>query len=298
MQQRVGFIGLGAIGKPMAENILKKGFPLSLVKGRAVKSVEALVHQGAAAFDTPSQVAGSTDVLILMVPSSREVEELVYGDNGILEAAPKGLTVIDMGTSHPASTRRIAAAFAEHGIDFLDSPVTRGVRGAIAGNLALMVGGEKEVLERCRPVLSAMASDIFHVGPVAMGHVFKLINQLIVLVTLGAVAEGFALAEAEGADLELLFEVLGSGAARSYVLETQVPDMLKQDFTPRFATKLALKDLRLALDLATAADRPLPISALVTQMFHTGMQWGLGDLNESAIIKVWQTMMSSGKSQD
>jgi len=273
----VGFIGLGAMGLPMAKNIIKKGFPLVIMPHRNMEPVNILKGLGAKVVKTPKEVAQESSIVITMLPSSKEVEEVILGEGGVIEGIKAGSVVIDMGTSMPQSTVMIAEKLREKEVEMLDAPVSRGVKGAEEGNLCIMVGGKREVLDRCKPVLEAMGKDIFYVGPNGQGHIVKLLGNLISISNM--------------ADPKILYDVLINTAADSFILRTQIPGILARNFNPGFKAKLASKDINLALDLAKNAEVPLFMGATAGQLFTAVKDLGYGEENQSAVIKVWEKLL-------
>ena len=287
----VGFIGLGAMGLPMAKNIIKKGFPLVIMPHRNMEPVNILKGLGAKVVKTPKEVAQESSIVITMLPSSKEVEEVILGEGGVIEGIKAGSVVIDMGTSMPQSTVMIAEKLREKEVEMLDAPVSRGVKGAEEGNLCIMVGGKREVLDRCKPVLEAMGKDIFYVGPNGQGHIVKLLGNLISISNMAIVAESFVLGTKLGVDPKILYDVLINTAADSFILRTQIPGILARNFNPGFKAKLASKDINLALDLAKNAEVPLFMGATAGQLFTAVKDLGYGEENQSAVIKVWEKLL-------
>lgn len=287
----VGFIGLGAMGLPMAKNIIKKGFSLVIMPHRNMEPVNILKGLGAKVANTPKEVAQESEIVITMLPSSKEVEEVILGKEGVIEGIKSGSVVIDMGTSMPQSTLMIAEKLRERDVEMLDAPVSRGVKGAEEGNLCIMVGGKKEVLDRVRPVLEAMGKDIFYIGPNGQGHIVKLLGNLISISNMVIIAESFSLGTKLGVNPKVLYEVLINTAADSYILRTQIPGVLSRNFNPGFKTKLASKDINLALDLAKEAEVPIFMGAIASQIFTMAKDLGLGEENQSAVIKIWEKIL-------
>lgn len=285
MQLRVGFIGLGIMGRPMVKNLLKAGFGVT-VWNRSWNHVDALLAAGAKKAGSPAEVAGASDVVITIVGDSPDVEQVVLGPNGVLEGAHPGLVVIDMTTISPEVTRHIAAECAAKGVDMLDAPVSGGEKGAIEATLSIMVGGKAEVLDRCRPVLQCLGASIVHVGDHGTGQTVKLCNQIIGGLNLLAVAEGLALAAKAGVDPSVAIEVITKGAAGSWSLANLGPKMVAGNYAPGFMVKFQLKDLRLAMETASGLDLPLPGTALVQQLFRSLVADGAGDEGTQALVKV------------
>lgn len=291
MMEIVGFIGLGAMGLPMAKNIIKKGFPLVIMPHRNMEPVNILKGLGAKVVNTPKEIAKESNIVITMLPSSKEVEEVILGKDGVIEGVKEGSVVIDMGTSMPQSTVMIAEKLREKNVEMLDAPVSRGVKGAEEGNLCIMVGGKREVLDRVKPVLEAMGRDIFYIGPNGQGHIVKILGNLISISNMAIIAESFSLGAKLGVDPKVLYDVLINTAADSYILRTQIPGVLSRNFNPGFKAKLASKDINLALDLAKEAEVPMFMGAIASQLFTMTKDLGFGDENQSAVIKIWEKVL-------
>jgi 2-hydroxy-3-oxopropionate reductase len=281
--QRVGVIGLGVMGAPMARNILARGFPLA-VFSRSPGPVERLVTEGARAAATAGEAAATSDVLIVTVPDTPDLAAVMEGPDGVLSGAQAGLIVVDCGSHDPTTMPGLATALRERGADLLDAPLSGGEAGALAGSLSIMVGGEAAVLERARPVLEAVGSTIVHVGAIGAGQVAKAANQLVVAAAIEALAEAFILARASGIDAARLFEALAGGLAASRVLELNGPRMLTGDYTPGGKARFHLKDLRNARAVAAAHGLDLPTLDLVTTAFDRLVEAGRGDLDHSALL--------------
>lgn len=272
---RVGFIGLGLMGRPMALNLLKKGFSL-LVSSRSPGPVDALVAAGAQAAATPAEVAAETDVLITMVPDTPDVVQVLQGPHGAFSRVRPGSVVIDMSTIQPAVARQLAEAARARGAWMLDAPVSGGEIGAVAGTLTVMVGGEAPVLEHVRPLLAAMGHPerITHVGPSGGGQVAKACNQVVLGATIAGVAEAFALARKNGIDPAGVRTALLGGFAQSRVLEVHGERMLQRNYVPGFRTELFAKDYRIVVDAIERAGVSAPVTAVVQQLLNAAMSAG------------------------
>ena len=242
LETKVGFIGLGIMGMPMAGNLIKAGFDLT-VYNRTRSRTDGLVSAGARRADSPGDVASETNVVITIVSDTPDVEEVILGEQGVIEGIKPDAVVIDMSTISPQVTRRIADCLQERKAHMLDSPVSGGEQGAIDGTLSIMVGGEAEVYERCLPVFNAMGRSIIHVGPTGMGQTVKLMNQILVTGTLNAVVEALVFAQKSGVDLERALSAVTGGAAGSWQLANLAPRIIKRDFRPGFMIDLMQKDL-------------------------------------------------------
>ena len=284
MGERVGFIGLGIMGSPMARHLLEAGFPLT-VHSRSPAPVDALVSDGAVRATSPSEVAGVSDVVITMLPDTPDVEHVMLGDDGVAVGAPAGTLVIDMSTIDPGPTRAIAEQLGKHGVEMLDAPVSGGERGAIDGTLSIMVGGPDGAFARAQPILQAMGKNIVHVGPSGAGQITKACNQLVVAATIEAVAEALVLAERSGVDPAKVREALLGGFAGSKILEVHGQRMLDRAFEPGFRARLHRKDARIVLDAARAAGSPIPAFQVVAaQLDRLVDEADRGDLDHSALF--------------
>ncbi len=282
-KKRIGFIGLGVMGKPMATNLLKAGYPLT-VWNRTRSKMKDLVVMGAYGASSPKEVAERSDVVITMVTDSPDVEEVVLGPNGVIHGARPGLIVIDMSTISPIVTRKIANELAKKGVKMLDAPVSGGEKGAIEATLSIMVGGPKEVFEECLPIFRVLGKKITYMGPIGMGQTAKLCNQVICALNIQAVCEGLMLGAKAGLDLKRLLEAISAGAASSWMLINLGPKMVERDFKPGFKIRHQQKDIRLALSLASELKLPLPGTALVQQMLRIVEAEGLGEKGTQAAI--------------
>ena len=285
-QLRVGFIGLGIMGSAMAMNIHKKGFPL-IVYNRTRSKAEPFAKLGVPVANSPREVAEKSDVVIDMVTDAPDVEEVLFGRDGVVYGAHPGLIVIDMSTNSPEYARYFAKRLAEYGIEFLDAPVTGGDVGARQGTLTIMVGGKREVFEKVRPVLEAMGKTIIYAGDVGNGQMLKLLNQIVVGIDMLAVAEAMALAKKAGIDMDKLFTVLSTGAANSFTVQYYMPKMMKGDYEPGFRAAHLKKDLRYALETANKLGAPLPGTAITLELYNALVAKGLGDKGTQALLKLY-----------
>ncbi len=281
---RVGFIGLGIMGQPMALNVLRAGYPLT-VWNRTPSKADPLLAEGAAWADSPADVARASDVVITIVSDTPDVEEVILGPRGIIHGARPGMVVIDMSTISPHATMRIAQKLAEKGVEMLDAPVSGGDIGAREGTLSIMVGGKPEVFERCLPIFRAMGRRITHVGPNGAGQFTKLVNQIIVVGNTLAMAEGLVFAAKAGLDLEKVLEAVSAGAAGSWMLSNRGPQIIRGDFRPGFTVRLQQKDVRLVLEAAREMSVPLPGTALIHELYHAVEARGLAEEGNHALVK-------------
>jgi len=283
----VGFIGLGLMGKPMAANLLKAGFSV-VVWNRTRARAQELAQQGARVAGTPREAAASVDVLLTSVTDPPALEEVLWGAGGALEGLRRGSAYIDSSTVAPALARRIAAACAERGVEFLDAPVTGGTWGAEKGELVFMVGGNAETLKRVEPVLSAMGKRWFYLGPHGAGQTVKLAMNMILALEVDALAEALALVIGAGLPGERLIEVLQSSMARATVLDIKALMMLERNYAPSFPLRLMHKDLGLALDLANQLGVPLPATAAAREIYNRVKGAAKEDVDYAAVARFWQ----------
>ena len=286
---RVGWIGLGIMGRPMAENLLRAGFPV-VAYNRSAARLEAFVASGGRTAGSPREVAGLSDVVVTMVSDTADVEEVVFGADGAAAGIHAGSVVVDMSTISPRATRDFARRLRERGVDYLDAPVSGGESGAIAATLSIMVGGEAAVFERCRPLFDALGKRVTHVGSVGSGQSTKLVNQVAVLGNLLATCEAIRLGAEAGLDLRKVIEAVGAGAGASWQLTNLGPKIVERDFAPGFPVRLARKDLRLILETAEDFCLPLPGVALVQQLFSAVAAIGWGDGGTQALIEVFDRL--------
>jgi 3-hydroxyisobutyrate dehydrogenase len=280
---KIGFIGLGLMGRNMAINLIRAGYSMT-VWNRTKSKMSELVQIGAKPADCPKDVAENSDVVITMVSDSPDVEAVIMGDRGIIEGAHEGLLIIDMSTISPEVTRRIASGLKEKGVEMLDAPVSGGDIGARDGTLSIMVGGSQKSFEDALPIFKAMGKRITYMGFNGMGQTAKLCNQVIVALNLQAACEGLMLGAAAGLDLNKLIDVLTGGASNSWQLANLGPKIVKRDFAPGFRVKHQLKDIRLALEAAGSMDLPLPATGLIQQIFRSAEAEGLGENGTQAFI--------------
>ena len=282
---RIGFVGLGTMGAPMAHRLLAAGYDVT-VHNRTRSREEPLAAAGAKRATSPRAAAEGADVVFTMVSDTPDVQAVVLGENGVALGMKKGGVLVDMSTISPATTRRIATAVLEHGVDMLDAPVSGGSEGAEKGTLSIMVGGELAALEQVRPVLQHLGSTITHVGPSGAGQVAKAVNQTIIAGTYAAVAEGMALAMAAEIDVEAALQALGGGAAGSWVLANRARNMIEGSYPLGFRTRLHRKDLGIALSAAKELGVAMPVAAYVEQLETSLVKRGFGDEDVSNLARV------------
>lgn len=286
---KVGYIGLGLMGKSIARNIMKAGFPL-VVHNRSQAAVEELVQEGAVRADSPRAVASQVDVIFTNLPDSPDVEMVVLGENGILQGARAGLIFVDNSTIKPATARLIATRLSEHGILALDAPVSGGDIGARNATLTIMVGGPAKALEIVRPILNAMGKTITHVGDSGAGQIAKAANQIMVAAQMVAMSELLIFAQKAGADPIKVVEAIKGGAAQCWTLDVKPPRLFAGNRQPGFKASMQAKDLNIIMETAREYGIPLPSAAVDTQLYSAMLQAGLGDLDNSAILNVLETL--------
>lgn len=291
MDARVGFIGLGNMGKPMVRRLLRGGVAVS-VWNRSSAASDELTRDGAIAAPSPRWVAASSDFVFTMLPNAGDVASVLEGPDGAFAGAAAGCTLIDSGTSAPAAARTFAASAAELGIAFLDAPVSGGPEGAAAGTLAIMVGGAATAFARARRVLDLLGTTIVHCGPSGAGQVTKACNQLVVALHIGALAEAIVLARAGGVEPAAMLEVLRAGLAGSRVLDVRGAAMIAGDFTTRGKAAFHHKDLGIVLDLARTTGAVVPLAALVDQLFAALEASGGGARDHTALLTVIERLSS------
>lgn len=296
MSMKIGFIGLGIMGRPMALNLRKAGHEL-FVYARRRESLEPLTATGATACASPADTAAKSDVIFTMVSDTPDVEQVILGERGIVHGARKGSVVVDMSTVSPDHTRIMAGILGEKGVEMLDAPVSGGEIGAINATLSIMVGGKPEVFTRVKSLFEAMGKNIVHVGPNGAGQVAKACNQIVVALTIEAVAEALTFARRQDVDAAKVREALMGGFAASKILEVHGKRMLDRDYKPGFKTRLHQKDLRIVLDSAHALGLGLPGTALVAQQLNALMGAGDGELDSSAIVRALERLNGSDLNQ-
>jgi len=281
---RAGFCGLGTMGAAMAANVARAGYPLT-VWNRTPGRAGAAVAAGAVEALSPAAAASASEVVVVCVSDTPDVEAVLFGDNGLADGLAEGSLIIDCSTIAPGATREFAERLAESGIGFVDAPVSGGSEGAIKGTLTIMVGGTDADVERARPVLEAMGSSITHMGPVGAGQTTKAVNQVILSGVYLGVAEGMVLAMKSGLDAKQVAEALSGGAAGSWVLQNRAERMIDDEYPLGFRIALHLKDLTIALEQARVVGAALPISAIAAQIEAGLVARGHGDDDNSALAR-------------
>ena len=286
---RIGFIGLGIMGKPMAKNLIKSGFPL-VVHNRSRAAVEELVKHGAVGTGSPREVASSSDVIITMLPNSPDVESVALGPDGIKAGSKRGQLFIDMSTINPIVSQKIAKELSAAGVAMVDAPVSGGEKGAIEGTLSIMAGGEPQDFDRSLPILNALGKTITHMGALGTGGFTKLANQIIVAINLTAIGEALVFGKKAGVDPEKMIRALSGGLAGSKCLDMKSEKILTGDFTPGFKVDLHFKDLNLIHEAAKSVAMPVPTAAFVEQLFAALRTRGRGGLDHSGVITLFEDL--------
>ena len=285
--KKIGFIGLGIMGKPMSKNLLKAGYEL-VVTDLNKDAVAEVVEAGAKAADNAAQVAAQSEIVITMLPNSPHVKSVVLGENGVLEGAKEGLILIDMSSIAPLASQEIEKACAAKGVKMLDAPVSGGEPKAIDGTLSIMVGGEKDLFESVKDLLLVMGSSAVYCGNIGAGNTTKLANQVIVALNIAAVAEAFTLAKKAGVDPHLVFDAIKGGLAGSTVMNAKAPMMMEENYKPGFKIDLHIKDLNNVLETGHGVGSPLPLTAAVMEMLQTLHHDGYGQNDHSALAKYYE----------
>jgi 2-hydroxy-3-oxopropionate reductase len=289
MQTRVGFIGLGIMGKPMAKNLLRAGFAL-VVHNRSRGSVEELAKLGASPANSPREVASAVDVIVTMLPNSPDVEAVALGNGGIREGTNRGQLFIDMSTINPIVSQKIAKELGSLGVSMVDAPVSGGEKGAIEAALSIMAGGEPQDFERALPLFQAMGKTITHMGPLGSGGFTKLANQIIVAINLTAIGEALVFGAKAGVDSQKMIRALSGGLAGSKCLDQKTEKILNGDFAPGFKIDLHSKDLSLIQEASRSVGAPIPTAALVEQFFAALRVRGRGGLDHSGVITLFEDL--------
>jgi 2-hydroxy-3-oxopropionate reductase len=284
MAEKIGFIGLGLMGRPMAKNLMEAGYEI-LLQNRSPEKAEELAEEGnATAAGSPREVAEACDIVITMLPDSPDVEAVVAGEGGVLEGIREGALLVDMSTISPVVTEELSEKVRERGASMLDAPVSGGDVGAIEGALSIMVGGSDEDFERARPLFDVMGKAATYVGPTGAGQVVKACNQVVVALTIEAVSEALVLGSKGGVTPEKLIEALSGGLAGSAVMEAKKEKFFSHDFEPGFRIELHHKDLGIALAAGREYGVALPVTAIVDQMLEASVAKGRGDRDHSALL--------------
>ncbi|GAC1355482.1 MAG: 2-hydroxy-3-oxopropionate reductase [Ktedonobacteraceae bacterium] len=297
MQQRIGFIGLGIMGKPMVRNLLKAGYTLT-VFNRSKKAVEELVSVGVTAADSPHAVAMHSEIVITMLPNGPDVEAVVLGNEGVLQGAHEGLLVIDMSTISPTIAISLHTEAQRHNVYFLDAPVSGGEIGAVEGTLSIMVGGDANTFERARPVLQAMGKTVTYCGASGAGQIVKACNQLVVALIIEAISEALVFGSKAGVQPEIILHVLGGGLAQNRVMDLRGQDMIQHHFEPGGKAKFHRKDLGIVLEMARKHGVALPMTALVDQLFTSLIEHNNGERDHSSLLTILELLSNHSLMQE
>lgn len=284
---KIGFIGLGIMGKPMCMNLLKAGYNL-VVLNRSKAAVDEVVAAGATAIDTPKAVAEQSQIIITMLPNSPNVKEVILAENGIVEGAKPGTVVIDMSSIAPLVSKKICTELERIGVDLLDAPVSGGEPKAIDGTISVMVGGKKEVFDKCYDLLMTMAGSAVYTGSIGAGNTAKLANQVIVALNIAAMSEALVLATKAGVEPELVYQAIRGGLAGSAVLDAKAPLVMDRNFDPGFRIELHIKDLANALETAHEIGVPLPLTAGVMEIMQALKVDGKQGLDHGGLIRYYE----------
>ena len=287
---KIGFIGLGIMGKPMAKNLVKAGYDVIAADKFAPGAVEELVACGAKAGSSNMDVGSQADIVITMVPNSPHVKEALFGEDGAAKAMKKGAIVLDCSSINPIASREIYAELEKQGIEMLDAPVSGGEPKAIDGTLAFMVGGKQEVFDQCKDILAKMGSSVVRCGEIGAGNVTKLCNQTIVAVNIAALAEAMQMGQMCGVEPQKIYEAIKGGLAGSTVMNAKAPMMMDQNFQPGFRIDLHIKDLNNVVDAAKTVDAPIPLTQTVLEMMKILHHDGNGSYDHSALLKYYQKL--------
>jgi len=285
MNSKIAFIGTGIMGKPMALNILKAGFPL-IVHSRTKSKAQEIINAGAVWAESPAQAAKDVSVVITCVTDTPDVREVLLGKNGVIESAQPGLICIDMSTISPSETQEMAKVLLAKKVVLIDAPISGGQIGAIEGKLSIMAGGPKDAFEKVRPIFEAMGRTITYCGPSGYGQLTKLANQIMVIHNIMSMAEGLAFAKKAGLDLQTTLDATVAGAAGSHLLKALGPKAIAGDFRPAFMVDLQVKDLKLVMEYADKIGQPLPGTELVKKLFEVLQKQGRGKDGTQALYDV------------
>ena len=286
MKEKIGFIGLGAMGSPMAQNLLKQGYSL-ICYDKVSENMKIVVEHGVEPAKSSREVAEKSDVIITMLPSSPNVREAILGVDGVIEGVKRGSIVIDMSTIDPMTTREVAEILLDKGVEMLDAPVARGVPAAIAGTLTIYIGGDEQVYKKCKDILSAMGTDLHYIGGSGTGEIVKITNNLITGTTMCSLAEALVLAVKAGVKPDILFKALSTGSANSFVLQNHVKNyVLKGKFEKKvFPVDYMIKDLDLALTTGAKYHVPLYFASIAQQAYEKARAAGYGERYQPVVIR-------------
>ena len=290
---KIGYIGLGIMGKSIARNIMKAGFPI-IVNNRSRASMDELVAEGAKLGASPAEIAAQVDVIFTDLPDTPDVEKVVLGDNGIINGAHDGLIFVDNSTIKPAAARSIAAELKKRGVQALDAPVSGGDIGARNGTLTIMIGGEASALDKVMPVFQAMGKTITHVGEAGAGQVAKAANQIMVAAQMVAMGELLVFSKKSGVDPRKVVDAIKAGAAQCWTLDVKPPRLFDGNRNPGFKAKMQLKDMRIVQETAREYGIPIPSAEIDTKLFQQMIDQGMGELDNSAVVAVMEKLAGLG----
>nr|WP_078696025.1 2-hydroxy-3-oxopropionate reductase [Caloramator quimbayensis] len=289
MKMKIGFIGLGIMGKPMAKNLIKAGYEL-VVLDLNKAAVDELTALGAQAGKSNVDIANQCDVIITMLPNSPHVKAVVLGEGGIIEGVKPGTILIDMSSIAPLASREIYEALAQKGVEMLDAPVSGGEPKAIDGTLSVMVGGKKEIFDKCYDIMKAMASSVVYIGEIGAGNIAKLCNQIVVAINIAAVSEALILAKKAGVSPDLVYQAIRGGLAGSTVMDAKAPMMMDRNFKPGFRIDLHIKDLNNVLETSHSVGAPLPLTAQLMEIMQAIKLDGCGVEDHASIVKFYEKL--------
>ena len=292
MKLKVGFIGLGEMGKWMALNVAKAGFPLTVFDIRS-EPVQELVKSGAATGKSPAEVAKQSEIILMSLPDTKVVQAVIYGENGLLEGMSPGTILVDLSTIHYLATLRIEEEMRRKGIIFIDAPVSGMESRAKEGTLTVMIGGDSQSVEKIRPILNAIGNNLVYMGKVGNGQLTKLINQLLFNISCAAMAEILPMAVKLGLDPEAVCKVVTTGTGQTFALSFFTPYILENDFKPGYPLISAYKDMESAADISSQMKIPLPVFSAAMQTYQLALTQGLGKENKGAMIKVWEKVLGT-----
>jgi 3-hydroxyisobutyrate dehydrogenase len=289
MSEKIGFIGLGIMGQGMVKNLMEAGFEVN-IWNRTPARMDPFCEAGARCCSSPADVAAHSDIIITCVSNTPDVEEVILRENGVIYGANEGDLVIDMSTISPDNTRYLAGTLQQKGVKMLDAPISGGSEGAANGTLSIMVGGDADQFKRALPAFEAMGKTITHVGPIGAGQTVKLVNQILVVVTMLGVSEALLFAQAGGLDLKKTLDAVSQGAAGSWALSNRGPQMIARDWQPGFTIDLQQKDIRLVLEAADELGVPLLGTGIIFQLYRSLQDQGLGGDGNHALVKALENM--------
>ena len=284
---KIGFIGLGIMGKPMSKNMIKAGYELVIFDINTA-AVEEVAREGAQVAHSPKEVAAMSDVIITMLPNSPHVKEVVLGENGVIDGAKSGTILIDMSSIAPLASKEVAARLLEKGVEMLDAPVSGGEPKAIDGTISVMVGGKKEIFDKCYDLMDCMAGSVVYTGDIGAGNTTKLANQIIVALNIAAMSEALVLATKAGVEPELVYQAIRGGLAGSTVLDAKAPLVLDRKFDPGFRIELHIKDLANVLETSHEIGVPLPLTSAVMEIMQTLKVDGKSGLDHGGIVQYYE----------